>query len=99
LNQYLSFDKMITPAIIKVIFWAGVGLSVISGLIMMISGAASPYGGGALVIIGLLTIILGPLFTRIYCELLILLFKMNEALQSIKSNSEPVTFKTQNIQP
>ncbi|TYR73422.1 DUF4282 domain-containing protein [Rossellomorea vietnamensis] len=92
MNQYINFDKMITPAIIKVIFWAGVGLSVISGLIMMISGAASPYGGGFMVFTGLMTIILGPLFTRIYCELLILLFKMNEALQSIKSNNETKRF-------
>jgi hypothetical protein len=78
---------MITPTIIKIIFWAGVGASVIMGLIMLISGAASPWGGGIQVFGGLLTIVIGPLVTRIYCELLIVLFKMNEALQDIKSKS------------
>ena len=33
---------------------------------------------------GVLTIVFGALFSRIWCELLIVLFKMNDALQAIK---------------
>lgn len=84
MKQFLNFDRMITPAIIKVIFWIGVALTVIAGLIQFFAGIASPYGGGIQVASGLMTIIIGPLFTRIYCELLIVLFKMHEALQQIK---------------
>ncbi|WP_396125449.1 DUF4282 domain-containing protein [Bacillus sp. Marseille-Q3570] len=36
-----------------------------------------------LVISGLVLIIVGPLVTRIYCELLIVLFKMQESLHKI----------------
>jgi hypothetical protein len=87
MNEYLNFNKMITPTIIKIIFWAGVIVSVLAALIMMIAGASSDYGGGFLTLGGLVILILGPFLTRIYCELLIVLFKMNEALQSIKKSS------------
>lgn len=84
MNKYINFDKMITPTIIKILFWVGVGLSVISGLIMIVSGISSPWGGGMQVIMGLLTIVIGPLVSRIYCELLIVMFKMQESLVDIK---------------
>ncbi len=83
-QKFISFDKMITPSIIKIIFWLGVAISIISGLIIIIGGIASPYGGGGEVISGLLFIIFGPLMTRVYCELLILLFKIHDNLCEIK---------------
>lgn len=85
MNHFLNFDKMITPLIIKIIFWIGIAFSVLTGLMMIISGIASYYGGGIQVIMGLITIVLGPLFVRIYCELLIIFFKMHETLQDVKT--------------
>lgn len=79
MNEFLNFDKMITPTIIKIIFWLGVIGSVIFGLVQI-------FGGGFFVIIGLLTLILGPLFVRIYCEILIIFFKMNDNLNEIKKS-------------
>lgn len=76
---------MITPSIIKFVFWIGAGLSVLFGIIQIFAGIASPYGGGVEVFAGLLTIVLGPFITRIYCELVIVFFKMNESLQEIKN--------------
>ena len=37
------------------------------------------------IVFGLLMIVLGPVFVRIGCELLILLFRMYEALEDIRS--------------
>lgn len=88
MNQFLNFDKMITPTIIKIIFWIGIGFSLLTGLGMIISGIGSYFGGGIQVIMGLITIVVGPLFVRIYCELLIIFFKMHESLQSLKSTVE-----------
>jgi hypothetical protein len=85
MNDFISFDKMITPALIKIIFWLGVGVSALMGLILIISGAGSRYGGGAQVVMGLIVLVLGPLFTRIYCELLIVIFKIHESLISINN--------------
>jgi len=88
-SKYINFDEMITPVIIKIIFWIGVIACVIFGLITTFSGIAvmfSPFGGfeGFMMFIGgLLTIVLGVLGVRVYCELLIIFFKMPENLASL----------------
>ena len=84
MKEFLHFDKMITTSIIKFVFWIGAGLSIIAGLIIMISGFANE---GIYVLLGLLTIVIGPLVVRIYCELLIVFFKIHEALQDLKGSS------------
>lgn len=86
LDDFLKFDKMITPVIIKVIFWIGLVASVIIALGMIISGLGSRLGGGIEVLTGLVTLVLGPLMVRIYCELLIVIFKINDSLSEIKEN-------------
>ena len=90
LNKFLYFDEMITPVIIKVIFWIGVALAVISGLGMIVSGIGSRYGGGIQVLIGLLTIVIGPFLVRIWCEIMVVLFEIHKNLVEInrKTNSE-----------
>ena len=85
-NDFLKFDKMITPVIIKIIFWIGLVVSVIIALGMIISGLGSPWGGGLQVLTGLITLVLGPLMVRIYCELLIVIFKINDSLFEIKEH-------------
>ncbi|WP_100332437.1 DUF4282 domain-containing protein [Bacillus xiapuensis] len=83
MDKFLQFDRMITPTIIKVLFWIGVALSILSGLSMIITGTGQ-YGGGFAVLTGLLTIVLGPLLVRVYCELLMVFFKMHESLKNIE---------------
>lgn len=80
-NQFTRFDKMITPSIIKLLFWVGAGLSVIMGLVVM-------FQGGVAIIMGLATIVIGPIATRIYCELLIVIFKIYENLSDINNKIE-----------
>lgn len=85
MEDFLKFKKMITPVIIQVLFWVGVAGSVLGGLIMM-GMSFGQYGGGAgSFLAGLLMVIIGPVSVRIYCELLILFFRMNETLTEIKS--------------
>ena len=78
---------MITPTIIQVIFWIGVAFCVLGGLATVIAGAASHYGGGSMVLRGLTVLILGPLFVRIYCELLIVIFRIHDRLGVIRDNT------------
>jgi hypothetical protein len=80
MKEFLHFEKMITTSIIKFVFWIGAGLSILAGLIIMIDG-------GVAVLLGLLTIVFGPIVVRIYCELLIVFFKIHEALQDLKGSS------------
>ena len=85
MEDFISFRKMITPTIIQVLFWIGVAGSVIFGL-FMIGNSFGRYGGGFLFLYGLLVIIIGPILTRIYCELLILFFRMYGTLLEIKKS-------------
>ena len=84
MEEYLSFRKMITPMVIKILFWVGVGLSVLGALGMIISSFGRYGTGVAGFFGGLLFLVLGPVAVRIYCELLILFFRINDTLTEIK---------------
>jgi len=97
MEDFWAFRKMITPVIIQVIFWIGSLISIILG-IFLIANAHTPsitdYYGNTLsswnearVWYGIAIIILGPLFIRIWCEMLILFFRINETLTEIKNNT------------
>ncbi|HEY47242.1 MAG: hypothetical protein AMJ88_00365 [Anaerolineae bacterium SM23_ 63] len=84
MDDYLTFRKMITPIIIQVVFWIGAVIIALYALLQIFRGATSNYGGGTLVLAGLVTLLLGPLFWRIFCELLIVIFRINDTLTEIK---------------
>ena len=85
MEDYLKFRKMITPTIIQILFWVGVAGAVLGALVMM-GMSFGRYGGGAgQFLVGLLFLVIGPVMVRIYCELLILFFRMNETLTEIKN--------------
>lgn len=85
--RFTNFDKMITPTIIKILFWVGVALSALSGLFFIVYGVIMPFAGGGMVLLGLLTIVVGPILVRVNCELLIVIFKMHEALDKIANKN------------
>ena len=82
-NDFLTFRKMITPTIIQIIFWIGIVLCVVGGIVYIVLGAVRDTASG--VLYGLVTLIIGPLVVRIYCELLILMFRMNDSLTEINN--------------
>ena len=49
MEDFLKFRKMITPVIIQILFWVGVGISVIAGLVQ-IGTAFSRYGSAVSVL-------------------------------------------------
>lgn len=83
MGDLLSFDKMITPKIITLVYWLMLLAVVVGSLAQMFGG----YGGFSLgkFFWGLFYLIGGVLAARIWCELLIVLFKMNEALQEMRN--------------
>jgi len=85
IGDFLKFRKMITPVIIQILFWIGVAGMVIAGLVTMATSFGRFGGGAGQFFGGFFIIILGPVGVRIYCELLILLFRMNETLTEIKN--------------
>ena len=71
----LFFDKMIMPQVITIIYWLMLVGVVIGGVVTMFVSFFA----------GLAVIVAGAIMARLYGELIIVLFKMNEALQDIRS--------------
>ena len=86
-KELMCFRSMITPTIIHILFWVGAVLCVLVGLVEIIAGVAGKDNGGMLVLRGLITMILGPIFVRVYCELVMLAFKMYDSLKVIEQNT------------
>ena len=87
-RDLVSFDKMFTPEIIKVIYWIGVVVAVLAGLGSVATAmfAKSLWG----MAMGLLWIVLGPILVRVYCELLIVIFNIYGVLREIRDGGKGV---------
>ena len=80
MHTFLFFDNMITPRLITIIYWILLAVVVIGGV-----GSMFATGGFGGFLAGLIGIVVGVLFVRIWCELLIVIFKINEALQEMRN--------------
>lgn len=76
MQDFLSFRRMLTPVIIQIVFWLGVAGCVLSGLFTM----------GTSFWRGLVIIVLGPIMVRIWCELVMVVFRINETLTDIRNH-------------
>lgn len=74
LRSILYFDSMLMPKLITFIYWLMIFTAVISALGLLAAGN---------VVGGLLAAPFGLLGARLWCELMIVLFKINENLQKI----------------
>jgi len=81
MEEFFSFRKILTPGIIQIVFWIGVALCVITGLVGIFMGGTHALGG-------LMTIIIGPMIVRIYCALINLLFWIYDVLDDIQEQHE-----------
>jgi len=82
MRAVLTFESMITPKIITFLYWLLLLAVAIGGIGTMLSfGRLSftSFASGLLIIAG------GALAARIWCELLIVLFKINEHMQTVSN--------------
>ena len=93
--DFLSFRRMVTPIVIQVFFWLGVAAILLFAAIIFIAALTGPGGrhaGAPEVIGGLCAMVflvpLSLLLWRVYCEVLMLLFRMNETLVDIRNGLE-----------
>ncbi len=83
-KEFLHFNKMLTPLMIQIIFWICVVVSVLGGLGQIVNGLGNSYFGGMQVIGGLIMLVVGPLFARIWCEFILVIFKIYESLKNVE---------------
>ncbi|EAC1992465.1 TPA: DUF4282 domain-containing protein [Escherichia coli] len=73
LRQWLEFDEMITPKIIKVIYWIFLVITIVGGVIGMFANFFAGFIGLVFGVIGL----------RVGCEMVILMFNIYKQLKKI----------------
>jgi hypothetical protein len=93
--DFLLFRRMIAPWVIQALFWLGVlgclGMGLFTMVIGLIGLASSRDAGTGILLLllsllqGLATMIVGPLLVRLYCELMIVIFRINETLTDISN--------------
>lgn len=83
MKDIFFFDSMLTPKIITIVYWLLLLTALGSGLMAMFGGYESDILGGLGMIIG------GMVGARIWCELMIVLFKIHENLQKIANKTNP----------
>ncbi len=84
MSDFWAFRTMVTPIIIQILFWIGTLICVIVGALMVIYGPSYFGAESHIELKGVLLIVLGPLGVRIYCEILLVFFRINETLTEIK---------------
>ena len=83
MRNILFFEKMLTPKIIILLYWSLLLVAIMGGVFLMFSG---PYGFTIVKFFtGILLALGGAVGARVWCELLIVLFKINDSLQDIKN--------------
>ncbi|AXC66873.1 DUF4282 domain-containing protein [Salmonella enterica subsp. enterica serovar Ramatgan] len=75
INSWLFFDKMITPRIIKIVYWVLLFLTILSGILGVFINPVS-------IIITVISIII----LRISCEVVILMFNIYQQIKRIADN-------------
>ena len=80
MRSVLTFESMITPKIVTFLYWLlllGVAVGGIGAMLSFGRVSFASFSTGLLVMAG------GALAARIWCELLIVLFKINEHMQTV----------------
>ena len=83
MRDILFFDNMLTPKIITFVYWILLAAAVVTGVGSMFGGYSGFTFGSFFM--GIVYTAAGAVGARIWCELLIVLFKMNEALQVLRN--------------
>ena len=80
MGDFLTFRRMGTPILIQVVYWIVTVVVIGGGLVVLV---AAP--GGTERALGLAVLVLGPLVVRVYAEVLLVVFRINDTLTDIRN--------------
>jgi predicted Zn finger-like uncharacterized protein len=90
MGDFLAFRKMVIPLVIQIIFWFLVGVVILGGLGFAVMSVVS--GKTEQMLMGVAILVFGVpvyiLLIRMYCELVIVIFRINDTLTDIKNALE-----------
>lgn len=100
--EYFAFRELVTPQLIKVIYFIGAGFITGAGLLSILSpDALDDYAAGPIFtrLGGIAALVVGNLVWRIMCEGAILLFSLHELLVSIDTRAGLLVQQGKRIEP
>ncbi len=87
-SELLQWDRFITPSIIRVFYWLCLTMTALAGLSLILTAlgmmAINFVAGLLLLIASMIFILTGIIFVRILCELVMVIFRINEHLGAIR---------------
>lgn len=88
LAELLQWDRFITPSVIRVFYWLCLALVALTGLSLILTALgmmAINLIAGVLLLVGAMVFTLaGIILVRILCELVMVIFRINEHLGAIR---------------
>ncbi len=82
--DFLSFRRMLIPYLVQIAFWCGTAFCVFAAVMIWAGKATAPVVGGVQIgsrfLGGLVILLGGPLVLRLWCEVCVVFFRMNETL-------------------
>jgi len=75
---------MLAPRLARIGFYVPSAIVILVGTLVIINGASSRFGGGAQVVGGIATSVLGLFLDRIACEQIIVIFGIYDRLGQIR---------------
>ena len=82
MGRFLNFDEMVTPTFITIIYWIGI-------VLIVIGGVSSLFGGFYAFLAGVIGTIVGLVFWRVFCEMMLIVFRIHADLGQIARNTAP----------
>lgn len=89
-HKVLYFDDMLTPQLIRWVYWLSLLVVFVVGIKRMFSGGLGYF------VSGIMYIAIGMLCARIISELVILLFKMNDRIAQVAKNTSTSSAPSRN---
>jgi hypothetical protein len=92
LGDLFQWERFVTPTIIKVFYWLGVVISLLLGIVGIVTSlntmAFNPFVGMILLIASLLGTFMCIIIARIIAESVLIVFRINEHLGAIRNQGE-----------
>ncbi len=94
-RDFFTFDKFVTPKMITLIYWIGLFFIAVTaiatifgggyGLLSSLQGGYGGYTGISVagIILGILYAVIGALFWRVFCEIWVVVFSINDRLGTL----------------
>lgn len=82
-KDFLGFEKFLTPALVKIVYWIGLAAIAISAIGTFFA-AFTTYGGIRQIFAAILILVVGSIFWRVICEGIMLTFKMYDRMNDIR---------------